>query len=126
MPRILSLAVSGCPRSPDAHLHSRGPMRLPAVLFWRRGGLRRLVVDPATLRMAQSLWRDRGGSATLELAVLMIPMVVLLGGVYEFAWVFHKQKLIEAGVRDAARYLARVCTNQNLPNCPSSTDPDPC
>jgi len=76
--------------------------------------------------MAQSLWRDNEGSALVEGAVLVPMLLVLLGGVYEFSWIFHKQKLIEAGVRDAARYLARVCTNQNLPSCTSSTDPNPC
>jgi Flp pilus assembly protein TadG len=88
--------------------------------------LRRLTGDTAILRMAQPLWRDEGGTATLETVVLMLPLVLIMGGVYEFSWIFHKQKLIEAGVRDAARYLARVCTNQNLPSCPPSTDPNPC
>jgi Flp pilus assembly protein TadG len=27
---------------------------------------------------------------------------------FEFSWYFHKQQLVESGVRDAARYLARV------------------
>jgi Flp pilus assembly protein TadG len=29
-------------------------------------------------------------------------------GVYEYSWYYFQQQLIEAGVRDAARYLARV------------------
>src|SRR5437773_8274224 len=80
------------------------------------------------LRMAQPLWRDNEGSALLEGAVLVPMLLVLLGGVYEFSWIFYKQKLIEAGVRDAARYLSRVCTNQQLSSCPvpTATDPNPC
>jgi Flp pilus assembly protein TadG len=63
------------------------------------------------LRMLQSLWRDKEGTALVEGAVLMPMMIVLVGGVFEFSWVFYQQKLIEAGVRDAARYLTRVPTD---------------
>ena len=62
------------------------------------------------LRMLQPLWRNYEGSALVEGAVLMPVLLVVLGGVYEFSWVFYKQKLIETGVRDAARYLSRVPT----------------
>ena len=55
------------------------------------------------LRMLKPLWRDYEGSALVEGAVLMPVLLVVLGGGYEFSWVFYKQKLIEAGVRDAAR-----------------------
>lgn len=34
-------------------------------------------------------------------------LVVLFFGVYEFSWYFYNQQLVEIGVRDAARYLAR-------------------
>ena len=60
------------------------------------------------LRTARSLWRDNVGSALLEGAVLTPVLLAVLGGVYEFSWVFYKQKLLEAGTRDAARYLARA------------------
>jgi Flp pilus assembly protein TadG len=60
------------------------------------------------LRTLQSLWRDNVGSAVVEGAVLMPVLLALVGGVYEFSWVFYQQKLVEAGVRDAARYLSRV------------------
>ncbi len=60
------------------------------------------------LRMLQSLWRDNEGTALVEGAVLMPVLLVVLGGVFEFSWIFYQQKLIEAGVRDAARYITRV------------------
>src|SRR5206468_252085 len=82
-------------------------------------GLRRLG-DTAILRVAQLFWRDNVGSALLEGAVLTPLLLVVLGGVYEFSWIYHKQKLIEAGVRDAARYLSRV----PAPSSPcTATDP---
>ena len=70
------------------------------------------------VRMAQSLWRDKVGSALIEGAILMPVLFVVLGGVYEFSWIFYQQKLIETGVRDAARYLTRVPT--------PPANPDPC
>jgi Flp pilus assembly protein TadG len=60
------------------------------------------------LGMLQSLWRQNEGTALVEGAILMPLMIVLLGGVFEFSWVFYQQKLVETGVRDAARYLTRV------------------
>src|SRR5258708_14133845 len=36
-------------------------------------------------------------------------------GLFEFSWYFHKQQLVEAGVRDAARYLGRVALDGTDP-----------
>jgi Flp pilus assembly protein TadG len=66
-------------------------------------------------RMIRSLWRDRRGSALVEAAVLVPTLLTLTLGVYEFSWFFYKQQLIETGVRDAARYLARVAPNDGNP-----------
>jgi Flp pilus assembly protein TadG len=67
------------------------------------------------LRMLQLLWRESEGTALVEGAVLVPMMTVLLGGVFEFSWVFYQQKLVETGVRDAARYLTRVPANAASP-----------
>ena len=48
---------------------------------------------------------DRG-SALVEAALVLPVFLALVGGVYEFGFYFYQQQLIEAGVRDAARYLA--------------------
>jgi Flp pilus assembly protein TadG len=48
------------------------------------------------------------GSALVEGAVLLPLLFVLLFGVYEFSWYFYQQHLVSTGLRDAARYLARV------------------
>jgi hypothetical protein len=48
------------------------------------------------------------GSALVEGAVLLPLLFVLLFGVYEFSWYFDQQHLVSTGLRDAARYLARV------------------
>jgi len=42
----------------------------------------------------------------------------LVLGVYEFSWYFYKQQLIETGVRDAARYLARTARDATPPTNP--------
>src|SRR5947208_17159427 len=58
--------------------------------------------------MLQSLSGDKDGSALVEGAVLLPLLFVLLFGVYEFSWYFYQQHLVSTGLRDAARYLARV------------------
>jgi hypothetical protein len=58
--------------------------------------------------MAGTLLRDNNGSALVESAVLVPLLFALLFGVYEFSWFFYQQHLAAIGVRDAARYLARV------------------
>jgi hypothetical protein len=58
--------------------------------------------------MAGTLLRDNNGSALVESAVLVPLLFALLFGVYEFSWFFYQQHLAAIGVREAARYLARV------------------
>jgi Flp pilus assembly protein TadG len=51
---------------------------------------------------------DKRGSALLE-ATIVVPTLLLIGlGVLEFGNFFYQRHLIEAGVRDAARYLAAL------------------
>jgi len=54
------------------------------------------------------LARDEDGTALLEGAVIVPVLCILLFGVYEFSWFFYQQHLISTGLRDAARYLARL------------------
>jgi hypothetical protein len=58
--------------------------------------------------MLRTLLRDNDGSALVESALLVPLLFTLLFGVYEFSWFFYQQHLVAVGVRDAARYLARV------------------
>jgi len=58
-------------------------------------------------RLAKALWRSTDGAALVEATVLTPVLVVLFFGVFEFSWYFYNQQLVEIGVRDAARYLAR-------------------
>jgi hypothetical protein len=58
--------------------------------------------------MPGTLLRDDDGSAMIESAVLIPLLFALLFGVYEFSWFFYQQHLAAIGLRDAARYLARV------------------
>jgi len=61
----------------------------------------------ARRKMLRSLWRCTDGSALVEATVLTPVLVTLFFGVFEFSWYFYNQQLVEIGVRDAARYLAR-------------------
>jgi len=56
---------------------------------------------------------DEHGSALVEGAVLVPLLFALLFGVYEFSWFFYQQHVVSTGVRDAARYLARVVNSCN-------------
>ena len=51
---------------------------------------------------------DQEGSALVEGAVLVPVLFALILGVLEFSYYFYQQHLVSTGVRDAARYLARV------------------
>jgi hypothetical protein len=55
----------------------------------------------------QTIGLDNRGSALVEGALLIPVLFILLYGVYDFSWFFYQQQLVSAGIRDAARYLAR-------------------
>src|SRR5205807_7724653 len=58
----------------------------------------------------QFLAADDEGSALVEGAIMVPVLCVLLFGIYEFSWFFYQQHLISTGLRDAARYVARLPT----------------
>ena len=51
---------------------------------------------------------DRRAAAAIEAAAALPFLVVLGAGLFEFGSAFYKYELMQTGVRDAARYLARV------------------
>jgi len=54
---------------------------------------------------------DENGAALVEVAIT-IPLVLLLSaGVFEFSNVLNTRLLLEAGVEDAARYMARCSSD---------------
>lgn len=59
---------------------------------------------------------DDNGAALVEVA-LVAPFVLLLSaGVFEFSNILNTRLLLEAGVEDAARYMAR-CNDSTWANC---------
>jgi Flp pilus assembly protein TadG len=69
---------------------------------------------------------DQEGSALLEGAILVPVLFSLIFGVLEFSYYFYQQHLVATGVRDAARYLARVqdpnnATSQTIAQSLAST-----
>lgn len=66
----------------------------------------------------RKIWLDERGSAIVEATILTPVLLLLFLGVYEFSWFFDQQKLIEVGLRDAARYVARSAASND-----SSCDP---
>jgi Flp pilus assembly protein TadG len=63
-----------------------------------------------------NFWRNEKGSALLEGTILTPFLFILVFGVVEFSYYFYQQHVVSSGVRDAARYLARV----QDPNDPSA------
>ena len=62
------------------------------------------------------MWRDSGGTAIVEAAIILPVLFILVFGVFEFSWVIFQQHLISTGIDDAARYIARSAT----PNDPTT------
>ncbi|RWC70012.1 pilus assembly protein [Mesorhizobium sp. M8A.F.Ca.ET.173.01.1.1] len=56
---------------------------------------------------------DEQGSALVEVAIVTPFVLLLSAGVYEFSNIFNTRLLLEAGVEDAARYMARCSSDWN-------------
>lgn len=64
-------------------------------------------------KIIRRLQGDESGAALVEVAIT-IPLVLLLSaGVFEFSNVLNTRLLLEAGVEDAARYMARCSSDWN-------------
>ena len=61
------------------------------------------------------LGSDQGGTALIELAVVLPVLLAISLGVFEFGNAIYTRHLIENGVRDAARYIAGI--QYDNPNC---------
>ena len=61
------------------------------------------------LRHLKDFGSEERGAILVEMTLITPLMIVLSAGVFEFGNLIHQKLLIEAGLRDAARYAAR-CT----------------
>jgi len=59
---------------------------------------------------------DEQGIAFVEMAIVTPVVLLLAAGVFEFSNILNKRLLLEAGVEDAARYMAR-CNDSSWTNC---------
>lgn len=66
---------------------------------------------------------DRAGSSAAELAMSLPLLIVLLFGSVELGYYFMSEHVVQKGVRDAARYGARLSIDNY--DCPNSTVVDP-
>lgn len=55
---------------------------------------------------------DEAGAVLVEMTLITPLMITLSAGVFEFSNIIHRRLLIEAGVTDAARYIAR-CVHED-------------
>lgn len=68
-------------------------------------------------RTIDHLLRDQRGVALVEMALITPFMLLLSAGVFEFSNILHKRLLLEAGVEDGARYIARCDRGSNRTAC---------
>jgi hypothetical protein len=67
------------------------------------------------------LARCTSGTATLEAAVILPVAISLMAGGIEFGRIYSVASTADKSMRDAARYLARVCDSTNfIGPCPSA------
>lgn len=59
---------------------------------------------------------DQRGAALVEVALVVPFMLLLSAGVFEFSNILNTRLLLEAGVEDGARYMAR-CSDSDWNNC---------
>lgn len=59
--------------------------------------------------------RDERGAVLVEMTLITPLMIALSAGVFEFGNLIHQKLLIEAGLKDAARYAARCNPTFYLP-----------
>lgn len=58
-------------------------------------------------QLLKALRRDEDGAVLVEMTLVTPFLILLSAGVFEFSNILYQRMLIEAGVGDAARYLAR-------------------
>jgi Flp pilus assembly pilin Flp len=61
-------------------------------------------------------WRNERGAALVEMAIITPLVLSLAAGVFEFSNILHTKLLIESGVEDGARYIAR-CSGPDETTC---------
>lgn len=70
------------------------------------------------LRNAAARFRaSEGGAALVEMTLITPFMLLLAAGVFEFSNIMHSKLLIETGLRDGARYIARCYHGNTLGSC---------
>lgn len=67
-------------------------------------------------QVIQQFEGDQRGAALVEVALVVPFMLLLSAGVFEFSNILNTRLLLEAGVEDGARYMAR-CSDSNWNNC---------
>jgi Flp pilus assembly protein TadG len=70
-------------------------------------------------RFRRRFGRDENGAVLVEMALVTPFLLLLSGGVFEFSTILLTRLSIEAGVEDAARYIAR-CTPSLSTACVTS------
>ncbi|MDF2700962.1 MAG: TadE family protein [Haloplasmataceae bacterium] len=52
------------------------------------------------------IFKSEKGQAMVEFALLLLPLLLIIGGIVDFGWIFHQQVLANNASREAARHVA--------------------
>jgi Flp pilus assembly protein TadG len=72
---------------------------------------------PHVLQLVDRLKKDQRGAALVEMAIITPLVVLLAAGVFEFSSIIQTRLMLEAGVSDGARFVARCRWGGNQAAC---------
>ncbi|MCP8883579.1 pilus assembly protein [Devosia sp. XJ19-1] len=72
------------------------------------------------VRATGRFWREEQGAALVEMTLITPFMLLIAAGVFEFSGIMHTKLMIEAGLRDGARYIARCYRSDPATACESA------
>lgn len=52
------------------------------------------------------MFKKEKGQAMVEFALILIPMLILIGGIIDFGWIFYHKVIVNNAAREGARYAA--------------------
>lgn len=52
------------------------------------------------------VFKKEKGQAMVEFALILIPLLILIGGIIDFGWIFYHKVIVNNAAREGARYAA--------------------
>lgn len=52
------------------------------------------------------IYKKEKGQAMVEFALILVPLLILIGGIIDFGWIFYHKVIVNNAAREGARYAA--------------------